>query len=165
MAGVGVARCLAALTAAWVVCGIALAGAAQAQGQDDLALLRAEVFRLSGLSKYAQALPIAQRYVELTSQKHGENHPAFAEAVTLLGSISWAQGRFAEAERHHKRSLAIFETTLGREHPNVATVLNGLAGIYWSQRRYTEAEPLAKRSLAILDSTAQCETRSARAPA
>jgi hypothetical protein len=69
MAGVGVVRCLAALVVIWVVCGIAMAGAALAQGEDDLVRLSAEVSRLHRQAKYAQALPIAQRYVELARQQ------------------------------------------------------------------------------------------------
>src|SRR5262245_35907826 len=130
MSGVGVVRRLAALAVAWVVCGIALAGPAQAQGQDDLARLSAEVSRLHGQGKYAQAVPIAQRYVELARQQYGEEHPAFATAVTWLAIVHREQGRLAEAEPLFKRSVAIFEKALGSEHPFVGTAVNNLAGVY-----------------------------------
>src|SRR5262245_47519453 len=149
MAGVGVLRRLAALAVTWAVCGIVLASAAQAQGQDHLVRLRAGVSRLVEQGKFAQALPIAQQYVELARQKHGEGHPEFGGAVAFLGAVYFAQGRFAEAEPLVKRSLAIFETTFGREHLNVAAALNSLASLYWAQGRYAEAEPIALRSLAI----------------
>ena len=98
MAGVGVVRRLAALAVAWVVCVTALAGPAQAQGQNDLARLNAEIGRLHGQGKYAEALPIAQRYVELARKKYGEDHPAFAAAISWLASIYQDQGRLAESE-------------------------------------------------------------------
>ena len=60
-----------------------------------------------------------------------------------------AQGKYAEAEPLHKRSLAIWEKALGKEHPDVALSLNNLAALYDSQGKYAEAEPLHKRSLAI----------------
>ena len=59
------------------------------------------------------------------------------------------QGKYAEAEPLHKRSLAIWEKALGKDHPNVATSLNNLAGLYRDQGKYVEAEPLHKRALAI----------------
>jgi tetratricopeptide (TPR) repeat protein/CHAT domain-containing protein len=149
MSGVGVGRRLAALAVAWVVCGIALAGPARAQGQDDLARLSAEVSRLHGQGKYAQAVPIAERYVELARQQHGEEHPAFATAVAWLAIVHRDQGRFAEAEPLFKRSLAIFEKALGPQHPSVGTALNNLASLYQGRGRLAEAEPLLKRGLAI----------------
>ena len=149
MAGVGVLRRLVTLVVAWVMCGIALAEAARAQGQDDLDRLRAEVSRLHGQGKYTQALPIAQRYVELARQRHGEEHPAFAGAISWLAYVYRAQGRYAEAEPLLRRSLAIREKALGPKHPDVGTALSNLAALYRDQARYAEAEPLHRRSLAI----------------
>jgi CHAT domain-containing protein/tetratricopeptide (TPR) repeat protein len=149
MVEVGVVRRLAALAVVWVVCGIALGDAAQAQGQDDLARLHAEVIRLQGQGKYAQALPIAQRYVELARQKHGDDHPAFAIAISWLGAVYRDQGRLAEAEPLLRRSLAINEKALGPLHPEVGASLNGLARLYWAQGRYADAEALFRRGLAI----------------
>ena len=145
----GVTRRLAALAVAWVVCGIALAGAAHAQGQDDLARLRAEVSRLHGQGKYGEAAPIAQRYVELARQKHGEEHRAFATAIVWLATVYYYQGRYAEAEPLYRRSLAIYEKALGPEHPDVGASLNYLANLYRDQGRYADAEPLYRGSLTI----------------
>jgi tetratricopeptide (TPR) repeat protein len=124
-------------------------GDPQAQGQDDLARLRAEISRLLAQGKYAEAVPIAQRYVEQARQKHGEQHPEFAMAITGLAGVYRAQGRLAEAERLIERALAISEKALGPEHPEVGAALNNLAELYAAQGRFAEAEPLHKRSLAI----------------
>jgi CHAT domain-containing protein len=149
MAGMGVTRRLAALAMACAVCGIALAGVAQAQGPDDLARLRAEVSRLFGQGKYADAIPIAQRYFELARQRHGEDHPEFVTAITALAAGYRAQGRLAEAEPLYRRGLAIVTKARGPDHPDVAQLLNDLAGLYQDQGRLAEAEPLYKRSLVI----------------
>jgi tetratricopeptide (TPR) repeat protein/CHAT domain-containing protein len=151
MVGVGVVRRLRALVAAWVVCGIAMVGAALAQGQDDLARLSAEVSRLYGQGEYAQALPIAQRYVELVRRQYGEEHPTFAAAISLLAAVYQAQLRHAEAEPLFRRSLAISEKALGPDHPNVGAALNNLARLYRAQGRLAEAEPLYRRSLPIAE--------------
>jgi tetratricopeptide (TPR) repeat protein len=146
----GVVRCLAA---AWLMCGLALADPARAQGQDDLAPLRAELSRLQGQRNYAQAVPIAQRYVELVRQKHGEEHLEFAEATAWLASIYQGQGRLADAEPLYRRSLAIIGKTLGLEHPAVVPRLSNLAELYRVQGRFAEAEPLFKRGLASAERT------------
>jgi tetratricopeptide (TPR) repeat protein/CHAT domain-containing protein len=124
-------------------------GDAQAQGQEDLALLRAEISRLLGQGKYDQAVPIAQRSVEQARQKHGEQHPEFAMAITGLAGVYRVQGHLAEAERLAKRALVIIEKALGPEHPEVGTALTNLAELCEAQGRLAEAEPLHRRSLAI----------------
>jgi tetratricopeptide (TPR) repeat protein len=146
--GAWVRRLAAPLAVAAALWGIALAGAAQAQQQDDLARLRAEVSRLHAEGKYAEAAPVAERYVALARQR-GEESPVLAAAVAWLGNVYKAQGRYAEAEPAYRRSLAIWEKALGPEHPDVATALVSLAGLYLAQGRYAEAEPAYRRSLAI----------------
>jgi CHAT domain-containing protein/Tfp pilus assembly protein PilF len=79
----------------------------------------------------------------------GPNHPDVAQSLNNLALLYGNQGRHAEAEPLHKRSLAIYEKALGPDHPNVATILNNLAVLYEQQGRYADAEPLHKRSLAI----------------
>jgi len=149
MAGGWTVRRLAAMVVAGLVCGIALAGGARAQGPDELAGLLAEVRRLYGQGKYPDAIPIAERAVSVAREHYGEEHAAFASAVDWLANLYQAQGRYSEAEPLYKRSLVILEKARGPEHLDVATVLNSLAALYRDRGRYAEAEPLYKRSLAI----------------
>jgi tetratricopeptide (TPR) repeat protein len=57
------------------------------------------------------------------------------------------EGRLAEGELLHRRSLAIREKTFGPEHPAVAQSLNNLALLYDQQGRLAEAEPLHRQAL------------------
>jgi tetratricopeptide (TPR) repeat protein len=52
-----------------------------------------------------------------------------AGSLNNLASLYNAQGRYADAERLFKRSLAIREKDLGPNHPNVASVLNNVADL------------------------------------
>ena len=61
------------------------------------------------------------------------------------------QGKYAEAERLHKRALAIKEQAFGENHPDLADSLNNLAGVYNAQSKYAEAEGLYQRALAIYE--------------
>jgi hypothetical protein len=81
MAGASLFRPLVAIVLAGLVCGGVLAGAAHAQGDDELARLRSEVSRLHSQGKYADAIPVAERYVALAREKHGEEHTEFATAI------------------------------------------------------------------------------------
>ncbi len=98
MAGGWLARRLAAMVAAGLICGVVLAGAAHSQGSSDLAKLLAEVSRLREQGKYADAIPIAERAVALARQRHGEEHPELALAMNWLASVYHDQGRYREAE-------------------------------------------------------------------
>ena len=138
-----------AMVVVGLVCGILLSGTSRAQGPDDITGLRAEVSRLHGQGKYAEALPFAQRVAELAQKRHGEEHPEFASAIAWLAAVYFSQGRYAEAEPLYKRSLDIIEKVLGANHPELGQSLNNLAELYRTQGRHAEAEPLYKRSLAI----------------
>jgi CHAT domain-containing protein/tetratricopeptide (TPR) repeat protein len=122
---------------------------AQAQDANELPALREQVSHLHSQRKYAEALPLAERYVALARQRHGEDHAEFGTAITWMGRILGAQQRYAEAEPVFQRSIAVREKALGTEHPDVGISLNYLASVYRGQGRYAEAEPLLQRSLAM----------------
>jgi tetratricopeptide (TPR) repeat protein/CHAT domain-containing protein len=149
MAGACTVRRLAALVLAGLACTIVLASAAHAQADAELARLRSEVSRLHDQGKYAEAIPVAERYLRLARRKHGEEHRKVSDALNWLGLGYNNQGRYAEAEPLYRRSLAIDEKALGSEHPDVAISLNNLASLYENQNRYAEAEPLYRRSVAV----------------
>ena len=112
-----------------LVVGIGTVGA-QTQGVDDLAVLRGQVSQLYSQGKYAEALTIAEPYVNLARQRDGDAHIEFATAIAWMGSVLIAQGRYAEAEPLYRRALDIREKALGPEHPSFGTSLNNLAGLY-----------------------------------
>jgi tetratricopeptide (TPR) repeat protein len=120
-----------------------------AQGIDDLVRLRTQVSQLYSQGKYTEAIPIAERYVALARQKHGDNHSEYATAIVWLASVYMGQGRYPEAEPLYNRSLAIREKALGPGHPDVAESLKNLAELYRFQGRYAEIEPPLKRAVAI----------------
>src|SRR5262245_8126279 len=123
-----------------IACGILLIGAligdsADAQSDVELDELNGQVRALYQAGKYADAIPIAERYVRVAQRKYGDRDPTFAEAITYLGFVYQAQGRSGEAERLFKRSLAIYETARGPDHRDVGAALNNLAELYQEQRR------------------------------
>jgi len=77
MTGGWIAPRLVAMIAVGLLCGMLLSGTGRAQGPDDLTRLQAEVSRLHGQGKYAEALQFAQRAAEL-ALRHGEEQPEFA---------------------------------------------------------------------------------------
>jgi len=151
MAGRWFGQRLVALIAVGLVCGIVLIPTAHPQSDDELARLRSELSRLHGQGKYADAVPVAERYIALVRQRHGEEHPEVATALGWLGIVYQAQGRYAQAEPLYRRSLAVIEKARGPEHPDVGTALGNIATLYLDQGRRAEAEPLYRRTVAIFE--------------
>lgn len=132
--------------------GMALAAAASAQ-TDDLETLKQQVIELYQAAKYADAVPIAERYAEGVKVRHGAEHFEYATALSNLAALYEGQGRYGEAEPLLERALGVVEKALGADHPAVGTRLDRLARLYLGQVRYDEAEPLFKRALSIVEKT------------
>ena len=99
-------------------CGVALlVMLASSCKPDDLSSLRGQVQQLYETGKYAEAVPLAQRAVELAEKQFGPEHPNVATLLRNLWLLYRAQGRYAEAEPLLKRWIAIDEKTLGPDRP------------------------------------------------
>jgi|SRR5215510_8253590 len=92
-----------------------------------------EVSQLYSQDKYAEAAPIAERYAALVREKRGHKHTEYATAIGWLTRVCPAEGRYAETEPLHKRTIAIDDKALGPEHPSVGPNLNNLAEL-WVRR-------------------------------
>jgi tetratricopeptide (TPR) repeat protein len=167
MRAVRSAMLAAAVILATVISGIViLPTVSAAQSLKDALKLHEDADKLREQGRYAEAEPLYKRAVAIYEQALQYEalrggFPALESreaklvqhvlAVTLnnLAELYSTQGRYAEAEPLHKRSLAIKEKALDPNHIAVATSLNNLGKLYTKQHRYAEAEPLYKRSLAI----------------
>ncbi len=78
-----------------------------------------------------------------------EGYPNVAQSLNNLALLYQAQGKYAEAEPHYKRSLAIKDKVLGSEHPSVATSLENYAALLRKTGRGTEATKMEARAKAI----------------
>jgi tetratricopeptide (TPR) repeat protein len=83
----------------------------------------------------------------------GPDHADVTTTLNNLADLDREVGRYADAERLYKRSLAIQEKSLGSDHPDVAVTLNGLALLYEKTGRSADAKSLYKRLRSILEKT------------
>jgi tetratricopeptide (TPR) repeat protein len=58
-------------------------------------------------------------------------------------------GRYADAEAHYKRALAIWEKSPGPDHPDVGTALFNLGSAYRLQSKFADAEISYRRGVEI----------------
>jgi esterase/lipase superfamily enzyme/Tfp pilus assembly protein PilF len=136
--------------AAALLIAVALAPSPIVAQADDIEALNQRAIELHRAAKYAEAIPLAERYVEAMKARHGPDDPKYATALNNLAQLLVATNRLAEAEPLMRRVISIFENSLGAEHPNVATSLNNLAVLLEEGfGRYDESEKLKRRALAI----------------
>src|SRR5262245_20908597 len=119
-----------------------VADPASAQSDAELKALDRRVERLNDAGKDAEALAVAEAYVEVAKKRRGEQHPEYAKAVGWLAQLLQQANRPAEAEPLYRRALAIEEKSFGPDHPTVAADLGNLATLLQDAYRFGEAEPL-----------------------
>src|SRR5690349_19633235 len=74
---------------------------------DDPSALLAQTTQLYHAGKFADAIPIAQRYVEVIAARHSLDGPEYATALNNLGELLRSANRLGEAEPIMRRALAI----------------------------------------------------------
>ncbi len=138
----------------WLACALALFFAApfpcaRAQTPDEAEALDQQVNDLYAAGRYAEAIPLAERYVELMRARVGETHEDYAAALSNLAHSLQGADRVAEAEPVFRKAIAAGEASLGPNHSDLATDLRGLAEVLQDLDRLAEAEVLHRRALAI----------------
>jgi CHAT domain-containing protein/tetratricopeptide (TPR) repeat protein len=111
--------------------------------------LNGRVVQLYQQGKTQEALPLAQKALEMRKQVLGERHPDFATSLNRLAVLYHAQGEYAKAEPLYRQALEIYRQVLGERHPYFARSLNNLGALYYAQGEYAQAELLYCRALAI----------------
>ena len=117
--------------------------------EDDPGALNQRVNQLIEQGKFQEAIPIAERAVEVAKHTLGPDHPKTADALNDLGFIFQKIGNYAKAEPLYQEALRIRQKVLGPEHSDTAASLNNLASLYWAMGEYVKAEPLLKEALRI----------------
>jgi CHAT domain-containing protein/Tfp pilus assembly protein PilF len=102
-----------------------------------------------GDGRYGEAAALAEQYLQVVRRRYQEEGLPHAQAMSLLGVLYTALGRFTDAEPLHRRALVLREAVLPAGHPDIAAALHNLAALYHAQGRLDEALPLYRRALAF----------------
>jgi tetratricopeptide (TPR) repeat protein len=111
--------------------------------------LNEEVGQLYRAGRYAQALPLAQKALQIRYKDLGPEHPETAISLTTLGLLYQEMGSLDEALPLLERALKIREKAIGRENPDTATSVNNLAELYRLRGTPDKALPFFERALRI----------------
>ena len=111
--------------------------------------LRVEIDDLLLEGKFQEAIPIAERVVEVAKRARGPEHRETADALNQLGLLYYSIRDYAKAEPLYQEALRIRQKVLGRENPDTARSLSDLAELYEDTADYAKAEPLFQEVLRI----------------
>jgi len=107
-------------------------------------------FKAANFSKaavfFAYSLKIRERLLDAGGSP-------VALSLNNLGIACQALGNVREAERMHRRALAIYEQSVGGRHPDTATALFNLALVHNAKGELDQAESLLIRGVDIFEAT------------
>jgi CHAT domain-containing protein/Tfp pilus assembly protein PilF len=115
----------------------------------EAAQLHGRVAQLGQQRKIQEALPLAQKALEIRKAVLGEHHPDYADSLNRLALLYENQGDYAKAASLCREALQIRKQVLGERHPAYAYSLSNLAMLYDVQGDYARAEPLYRQAVEI----------------
>lgn len=101
------------------------------------------------LGTYDEALPYAQRAVDITADLHGTNDRNTLQRRSNVGMLLKSMREWDVAMAVYKEVLEAQENNLGREDPDVAATINNMGVLLRSQDLYHEMLPPYRRALDI----------------
>jgi TonB family protein len=116
----------------------------------EAAELTAKVVKLSNEGKYQEALPLAQRALELREKALGREHPLVASALMNVATLDSYLRNFEEAKSLAHRALAIYEKLGGEYVQQQVRALDLLARL---EPFAPKAIELHERNLALKEKT------------
>lgn len=133
-----------------VIIALAWCAGLGAQPANDPSTLQRQITELQNSGKFADALPLTVRLVDLTKSRSGETSAEHADALETLGATYFFQSRHGEAEPYYQRALTIREKIAGPGHESVLAALDTLASLYRLSNRPELAEPLSARPRPVI---------------
>ncbi|MGH9822163.1 MAG: TonB family protein [Blastocatellia bacterium] len=115
--------------------------------------LSQQAVKLYNAGKYKDALPRAQRALEIREKALGKEDILVGRALANLAAIYFALRQYSEAQTQYEKALHISEKAFGATSPNLCDTLENLAWTYYAHSDNRNAESLFKRSLSINQSS------------
>ena len=125
------------------------ASAQSDKSDSQLKAINERVLELYRTGKFAEAIPLAERYADAVKARHGARHAEYATSLHNLAHLLMAANRSSEAEPLMRQALGIYEKALGTDHPSVAVTLKSLGDLSLTTNRPQEAERLYCRALEV----------------
>jgi len=79
---------------------------------DDLEALNQRIFQLFKQGKYQEAIPLAEKAVEITRRLRSPEDTKTATSLNSLALLYWKMGEYAKAEPLYQEALRIYQKVL-----------------------------------------------------
>jgi len=99
--------------------------------------------------KYAQALPLFEKALEINRRLLTDEHPDTAVTYGNVAKDLYAQGKYTQAQPLFEKALGTQRRLLTDDHPDTATTYNNVAVNLMAQGKYAAAQPLYVKGLEI----------------
>jgi TonB family protein len=97
--------------------------------------------------QYEQALPYAERLVELTEQQYGDKARELVNPLTNLGTVYHRMGNHSSAEKSYERGVQILEASAANTDRQLLLPLQGLGETYNEIGQHEDARLVLKRAV------------------
>lgn len=136
-----VAACIASCVTAWA------AGPAVAVTDAERINANQQFREAFDARRYAEALPLAQKVVDLTEEQYGKDARALVNPLTNLGTVHYRLKDYTAAEKEYQRSVEILERTAGATDRQLLRPLQGLGAAHYAESEYVDASVALKRAI------------------
>ena len=139
----------------FLICAVGLLGGlgvtnSFGQSSAELRDVQMQVKEMFKHQRYREAVPFAQKAIQMSEEEFGSEHPTTAAFVFNLAKLYQKQSQYKDAEPLYKRALAIRENSLGNGHADVAASYNSLGRLYDAQGQLADAEHFYSRALDVM---------------
>lgn len=97
--------------------------------------------------RYVEALPVAERLVQLTEEQYGAEDAKLAAPLTNLATTHYRLGNFPAAEQHYLRSVQVLEAAGAPSNRELIRPLHGLGATYAAAGQYESAVAALRRAV------------------
>lgn len=112
--------------------------------------LNRRISELIASSKAQDAIPLAERALDIRTKTLKLDDPSVAASLNRLGLVNYQVGELTVAEEFLKKSIAIYEKDFGKDDLRVTEPLITLAAIYDDRGEFSQAVETLNRALSIL---------------
>jgi tetratricopeptide (TPR) repeat protein len=106
---------------------------------------------LKDLNRVAEALPNAERSLEIRRKTIGPDHPQIAFSHELIGELHEAQGNRDAAFASYQEALRVREKALGADNPRTGDVLFAIGRLKFRGGEVGESRKYLERALLIYE--------------
>lgn len=127
--------------------------AASQPAPDDARAVERQLVSLNDGGRFLEAVPVAERLLELRAQALGPEHPDAVAALNLLAHAYRRIGDLPRAALRFERVLELRERSTTHRGRFLEVALENLAGVYRELQDHERAEPLLRRLVEIARGT------------